>query len=92
MKILVCLILLLSLNIKSAEFTFEAYGINNMKNSVVTKNKEYTYFSFINEGVIITNIDRVGESHCAGGLNIIKGKMNSDILCENIRSILNLNV
>ena len=84
MKKLVCLILLLSLNIKSAEFTFEAYGINNMKNSVVTKNKEYTYFSFINEGVIITNIDRVGESHCAGGLNIIKGKMNSDILCENI--------
>ena len=59
MKKLVCLILLLSLNIKSAEFTFEAYGINNMKNSVVTKNKEYTYFSFINEGVIITNIDRV---------------------------------
>ena len=84
MKKLVCLILLLSLNIKSAEFTFEAYGINNMRNSVVTKNKEYTYFSFINEGVIITNIDRVGESHCAGGLNIIKGKMNIDILCENI--------
>ena len=72
MKILVCLILLLTLNIKSAEFTFEAYGVNDMKNSVVTKNKEHTYFSFINEGVIITNIDRVGESHCAGGLNISK--------------------
>ncbi len=27
MKILVCLILLLTLNIKSAEFTFEAYGL-----------------------------------------------------------------
>ena len=84
MKILVFLILLLTLNIKSAEFTFEAYGVNNMQNSVVTKSEEYTYFSFINEGVIITNIDRVGESHCAGGLNISKGKMHSDILCENI--------
>jgi len=84
MKILVYLIFLLSLNIKSAEFTFEAYGVNNLQNSVVTKSEEYTYFSFINEGVIITNIDRVGESHCAGGLNISKGKMNSDTLCENI--------
>ena len=37
MKILVYLIFLLSLNIKSAEFTFEAYGVNNMQNSVVTK-------------------------------------------------------
>ena len=84
MKKLVYLIFLLTLNIKSAEFTFEAYGVNNMQNSVVTKSEEYSYFSFINEGVIITNIDRVGESHCAGGLNISKGKMNSDILCENI--------
>ena len=84
MKILVYLIFLLSLNIKSAEFTFEAYGVNNLQNSVVTKSEEYTYFSFINEGVIITNIDRVGESHYAGGLNISKGKMNSDTLCENI--------
>ena len=84
MKILVYLIFLLSLNTKSAEFTFEAYGVNNLQNSVVTKSEEYTYFSFINEGVIITNIDRVGESHCAGGLNISKGKMNSDTLCENI--------
>ena len=84
MKILVYLILLLTLNINSAEFSFEAYGIINIENSVVTKNKEYTYFSYKNEGVIITNIDRVGESHCAGGLNIIKGKMNIDILCENI--------
>ncbi len=55
-----------------------------MENSVVTKSEEYTYFSFINEGVIITNIDRVGESHCAGGINISKGKMNSDTLYENI--------
>ena len=55
-----------------------------MENSVVTKSEEYTYFFFINEGVIMTNIDRVGESYCAGGLNISKGKMNSDILCENI--------
>ena len=66
MQILICLILLLSLNIKSAEFTFEAYGLINIENSVVTKNKEYTYFSYKNEGVIITNIDRVGESNCAG--------------------------
>ena len=84
MKILVYLIFLLTLNIKSAEFTFEAYGVNNLENSVVTKSEEYTYFSFINEGVIITNIDRVGESNCAGGLNVSKGKMNSDTLCENI--------
>ena len=42
------------------------------------------YFSYKNEGVIITNIDRVGESHCAGGLNISKGRMNGDVLCENI--------
>ena len=84
MKILVYLIFLLTINIKSAEFAFEAYGVNNMENSVVTKSEEYTYFSFINEGVIMTNIDRVGESYCAGGLNISKGKMNSDILCENI--------
>ena len=84
MKILIFFISLLTLNIKSAEFTFEAYGVNNLQNSVVTKSEEYTYFSFINEGVIITNIDRVGESHCAGGLNISKGKMNSDTLCENI--------
>ena len=55
-----------------------------MENSVVTKSEEYTFFSFINEGVIITNIDRVVESHCAGGINISKGKMNSDTLCENI--------
>ena len=68
----------------SAEFTFEAYGIINIENSVVTKNKEYTYFSYKNEGVIITNIDRVGESHCAGGLNISRGRMNGDVLCENI--------
>ncbi len=51
---------------------------------MVTKNKEYTYFSYKNEGVIITNIDRVGESHCAGGLNISRGRMNGDVLCENI--------
>ena len=31
MNILVFLILLLTLNIKSAEFTFEAYGLINMK-------------------------------------------------------------
>ena len=37
MKILVYLIFLLSLNIKSAEFTFEAYGVNNLQNSVVTE-------------------------------------------------------
>ena len=65
MKILVCLILLLTININSVEFTFEAYGSINIENSVITKNKEYTYFSYKNEGVIITNIDRVGESHCA---------------------------
>ena len=68
----------------SAEFTFEAYGSINIENTVVTKNKEYTYFSYKNEGVIITNIDRVGESHCAGGLNISRGRMNGDVLCENI--------
>ena len=63
MKILVCLTLLLTININSAEFTFEAYGSINIENSVITKNKEYTYFSYKNEGVIITNIDRVGKSH-----------------------------
>ena len=84
MKILVCLILLLILNIKSAEFTFEAYGSINIENSVITKNKEYTYFSYKNEEVIITNIDRVGESHCEGGLNISRGRMNGDVLSENI--------
>jgi hypothetical protein len=68
----------------SAEFTFEAYGIINIENTVITKNKEYTYFSYKNEGVIITNIDRVGESNCAGGLNITRGRMNVDVLCENI--------
>ena len=60
MKIVFCLILLLTFNSKSAEFTFEAYGLINIENSVVTKNKEFTYFSYKNEGVIITNIDRVG--------------------------------
>ena len=44
MKILIYLILLITLNIKSAEFTFEAYGSINIENSVITKNKEYTYF------------------------------------------------
>ena len=58
MQIIVCLILLLTLNIKSAEFTFEAYGSINIESSVITKNKEYTYFSYKNEGVIITNIDK----------------------------------
>ena len=47
-KILVFLILLLTLNINSAEFSFEAYGSINIENSVVTKNKEYTYFSYKN--------------------------------------------
>ena len=84
MKPLIFLILLLTLNIKSAEFTFEAYGLINIENTVVTKNKEYTYFSYKNEGVIITNIDRVGESHCARGLNISRGRVNGDVLCENI--------
>ena len=30
----------------SAEFTFKAYGLINIENTVVTKNKEYTYFSY----------------------------------------------
>ena len=54
------------------------------KNSVVTKNKEHTYFSFINEGVIITNINWMWKIYCTGSLNISKGKISSDILCENI--------
>ena len=37
MKILVYLILLLTFNIKSAEFTFEAYGLINIENSKVKK-------------------------------------------------------
>ena len=46
MKILVYLIFLLSLNIKSAEFTFEAYGVNNLQNSVVTKSEGIYIFFF----------------------------------------------
>ena len=49
MKIFVYLLLLLTLNIKSAELTLEAYGSISIENSVVTKNKEYTYFSYKNE-------------------------------------------
>ena len=78
------LIFFIASRVFAAEFTFEAYGSINIENTVVTKNKEYTYFSYKNEGVIITNIDRVGESHCAGGLNISRGRMNGDVLCENI--------
>ncbi len=74
----------LTLNINSTEFTFEAYGSINIENSVVTKNKEYSYFSYKNEGVIITNIDRVGESHCVVGINKSRGRMNGDVLYENI--------
>ena len=65
MKILVCLILLLTININSAEFTFESYGEMDMTKSVVSKNEEYKYFAYTNDGVIITNIDKVGISKCA---------------------------
>ena len=49
MKMVFCLVLFLTFSIKSAEFTFEAYGLIDIENSVVTKNKEYTYFSCKNE-------------------------------------------
>ena len=39
MKIVFCLILLLTLSIKSAEFTFESYGEMDMTKSVVSKNQ-----------------------------------------------------
>ena len=83
MKILVCFILLLTLNIKSAEFTFESYGEMDMTNSVVSKNQEYKYFAYTNDGIIITNIDKVGISKCAGIINIVKNKMSDNVLCEN---------
>ena len=83
MKILVYFILLLTLNIKSAEFTFESYGEMDMTNSVVSKNQEYKYFAYTNDGIIITNIDKVGISKCAGIINIVKNKMSDNVLCEN---------
>ena len=83
MKPLVFLILLLTLNIKSAEFTFESYGEMDMTNSVVSKNQEYKYFAYTNDGIIITNIDKVGISKCAGIINIVKNKMSDNVLCEN---------
>ena len=83
MKILVYFILLLTLNIKSAEFTFESYGEMDMTNSVVSKNQEYKYFAYTNDGIIITNIDKVGISKCAGIINIVKNKMNDNVFCEN---------
>ena len=54
----------------------------DMTNSVVSKNNEYTYFAYTNDGIIITNLDKVGISKCAGIINIIKGKMNDDVLCD----------
>ena len=83
MKIIVYSILLLTLNIKSAEFTFESYGEMDMTNSVVSKNQEYKYFAYTNDGIIITNIDKVGISKCAGIINIVKNKMSDNVLCEN---------
>ena len=38
MKMVFCLVLFLTFSIKSAEFTFEAYGLIDIENSVVTKN------------------------------------------------------
>ena len=83
MKILVYFILLLTLNIRSAEFTFESYGEMDMTKSVVSKNQEYKYFAYTNDGIIITNIDKVGISKCAGIINIVKNKMSDNVLCEN---------
>ena len=83
MKILVYFILLLTLNIKSAEFNFESYGEMDMTNSVVSKNQEYKYFAYTNDGIIITNIDKVEISKCAGIINIVKNKMSDNVLCEN---------
>ena len=83
MKIVFCLILFLTLSIKSAEFTFESYGEMDMTKSVVSKNQEYKYFAYTNDGIIITNIDKVGISKCAGIINIVKNKMSDNVLCEN---------
>ena len=83
MKPLVFLTLLLTVNIKSAQFTFESYGEMDMTNSVVSKNQEYKYFAYTNDGIIITNIDKVGISKCAGIINIVKNKMSDNVLCEN---------
>ena len=83
MQIVFCLVLFLTFSIKSAEFTFESYGEMDMTKSVVSKNEEYKYFAYTNDGVIITNIDKVGISKCAGIINIIKNKMSDNVLCEN---------
>ena len=83
MKPLVFLTLLLTVNIKSAQFTFESYGEMDMTNSVVSKNQEYKYFAYTNDGIIITNIDKIGISKCAGIINIVKNKMSDNVLCEN---------
>ena len=83
MRFIAFLILFWSLNANSAEFSFESYGKMDMTNSVVSKNNEYTYFAYTNDGIIITNLDKVGISKCAGIINIIKGKMNDNVLCEN---------
>ena len=83
MKIVFCLILFLTFSIKSAEFTFESYGEMDMTKSVVSKNQEYKYYAYTNDGIIITNIDKVGISKCAGIINIVKNKMSDNVLCEN---------
>ena len=83
MKIVFCLILFLTFSIKSAKFTFESYGEMDMTKSVVSKNQEYKYFAYTNDGIIITNIDKVGISKCAGIINIVKNKMSDNVLCEN---------
>ena len=55
----------------------------DMTNSVVSKNQEYKYFKYTNNGIIIINIDEVGISKCAGIINIVKNKMSDKVLCEN---------
>ncbi len=69
--------------VNSAEFTFEVYGIEKTENFITSKNQDFSYWTYTNDGVFTSNISIIGNSKCSGFGNVINKNLTVDVLCEN---------
>ena len=85
MKILVCLILLLSLNIKSADFESLITGTDKVT-SYETIKENHFFMTYENTFQFTTNTSMYGYGTCSGIVEVVDGKNLDNILCVHIDS------
>ena len=80
MKILVCLILFLSLNIKSAELIWDIYGNEEIVANYKFQNKLFLVYK--SKNIVNTSIGLYGTSTCGGTIEIIEATTKNNFVCE----------